>query len=99
MAKEFKKLIEKMSAKAQKHKNTKTKQMLDDLPLRKMRKALGLSQEELARKLDVNQPAVSKQEARKNIELETLKRYAKAVGAQLEINLKYPNSNKRIHLT
>ena len=54
-----------------------------------LRVALGLSQRELARRIDVSQPVIARIESRriKNVTLKTLVRAAAALGARLKIEL------------
>ncbi len=47
----------------------------------------GMSQKDMAEAMGISQPAVATIESGKSISLRTLKRYAKATGSKLEINL------------
>lgn len=53
--------------------------------LRELRAAAGLSQEALAGRLGVGQPAVSKVERRSDVSLSTLRDYVRALGGSLEL--------------
>ena len=56
--------------------------------LRQAREAAGLTQEEVARKLKTKKSAISRIENHAdNVRLSTLRRYAEAVGANLQIRL------------
>ena len=56
--------------------------------LRQAREAAGLTQEEVARKLQTQKSAISRLENHANdVRLSTLRRYADAVGANLQIRL------------
>ncbi len=56
--------------------------------LRQAREAAGLTQEEVARQLNTTKSAISRIENHaEDIRLSTLNRYAKAVGAKLQIRL------------
>jgi len=56
--------------------------------LRQAREAAGLTQEEVARKLQTQKSAISRIENHANdVRLSTLRRYADAVGANLQIRL------------
>ena len=59
--------------------------------LEELRLALGLSQEELARRLDVQQPAVSKLAARRDMRLSTLRDLIEAMGGELKLMAKFPD--------
>jgi len=64
---------------------------LEELTLRHLREKLGLSQSELAERLEVQQPAVSKMERRQNLELNTLRFVVNALGGTIEIIVRVPN--------
>jgi len=64
---------------------------LEELTLRHLREKLGLSQSELAERLKVQQPAVSKMERRQNLELNTLRSVVNALGGTIEIIVRVPN--------
>ena len=56
--------------------------------LRQAREAAGMTQEEVARQLNTTKSAISRIENHaEDIRLSTLNRYAKAVGANLQIRL------------
>ena len=56
--------------------------------LRQAREAAGLTQEEVARRLHTQKSAISRIENHaEDVRLSTLRRYAKAIGADLQINL------------
>jgi DNA-binding XRE family transcriptional regulator len=64
---------------------------LEELTLRHLREKLGLSQAELAERLEVQQPAISKLERRQNLELNTLRSVVNALGGTLEIIVRVPD--------
>jgi predicted XRE-type DNA-binding protein len=64
---------------------------LEEITLRHLREKLGLSQSELAERLEVQQPAVSKLERRQNLELNTIKAVVNALGGTIEIIVRIPN--------
>jgi ribosome-binding protein aMBF1 (putative translation factor) len=59
--------------------------------LREVRKSLGISQKQLAEALKVSQAAVSKQEHRQGIQVETLCGVIEAMGGTVEITARFPN--------
>ncbi|MEH5097166.1 XRE family transcriptional regulator [Atlantibacter hermannii] len=64
--------------------------------LREMR---AMSQQELAERLGVAQPAVAAMERRgEDIKVSTLKRYAEALGGELQITIELPEGRKVISL-
>lgn len=59
--------------------------------LEQLRVALGVSQEELARLLDVQQPAISKLERRSDMRVSTLRDLVEALGGELKLAAKFNN--------
>jgi DNA-binding XRE family transcriptional regulator len=64
---------------------------LEETTLRHLREKFGLSQAELAQRLEVQQPAISKLERRQNLELNTLRSVVNALGGTIEIIVRVPN--------
>ena len=60
------------------------------MPLAELRQARKRSQEELARELKVEQPAVTKLEKRADMYVSNLRRYVEALGGSLEITARFP---------
>ena len=58
---------------------------LEATTLEELRVALGISQEELARLLDVQQPAISKLERRNDMRVSTLRDVIEALGGELKL--------------
>jgi|SRR5215208_5326696 len=56
-----------------------------EMDLRTLREAVGLTQEELAQKVEVTQSQLSKLERREDHRLSTLRRYVEALGGELEV--------------
>lgn len=61
------------------------------LALHELRKARTVSQQDLARKLAVGQPAVAKLERRGDMYVSNLRRYIEALGGTLEIAARFPD--------
>jgi len=61
------------------------------LALHELRKARKVSQEALAQKLSVGQPAVAKLERRADMYVGNLRRYIEALGGTLEITARFPD--------
>jgi len=68
------------------------------LTLTEIREQLNITQEELANKLHVKQSAISKMEKREGISLANLQKMIKAMGGEIEINIKFPNKDKNFKL-
>ena len=62
--------------------------------LRELRAALGVTQEQLASRLGVQQAAVSRLERRPDMTLSSLRRYVEALGGELEINVRTPDGEQ-----
>jgi transcriptional regulator with XRE-family HTH domain len=62
-----------------------------EMTLRDLRKALELTQADIASKLHMNQEAVSRLERRSDLLLSTLVSYIKAMGGELKLTAKFPN--------
>lgn len=91
MARKFSELREKMSPAARAQSEREFRQMVDEMPLRRLRAARQLTQENLASVLHVKQSEVSKIERRTDMYLSTLASYVKAMGGTLEIRAAFPN--------
>jgi predicted transcriptional regulator len=90
MAKKFSELRKKMSSESQERAKAKTKVMLSEMALNELREARRLTQEQLAERLHVKQPAIAKIERRADMYLSTLRGVIKAMGGELEILAVFP---------
>ena len=61
------------------------------LALHELRKTRAVSQEALAAKLAVGQPAVAKLERRADMYVSNLRRYVEALGGTMEITARFPD--------
>ena len=66
------------------------------MTLHELRKAQALSQETLAKALNINQAAVSKMERRTDMYVSTLRNYIQAMGGELEIIATFPDGQVKI---
>jgi DNA-binding transcriptional regulator YiaG len=96
MGKSYKLLQARMSPEAQVRAQTKAGRMMQEMALDELRRALDLTQEELARRLKVKQPAVAKIESRADMYVSTLKSVIEAMGGSLEIRAIFPHGDVRI---
>jgi transcriptional regulator with XRE-family HTH domain len=92
----FKKLQATMTPEARKRADAKYRQLIQELALDELRAARDLTQEELARTLGVNQPAVSRIERKADMYVSTLANFVKAMGGKLEIRAVFPDGEVRI---
>lgn len=85
MAKKFSELRAKMSPAAKERSDQEFRRMVEEMPLNKLRNARKLTQQSLAKALNVNQSEVSKIENRADVYVSTLASYVEAMGGKLEI--------------
>jgi transcriptional regulator with XRE-family HTH domain len=91
MSKPFKTLVAKMSPDAQERAKARTREMLLEMNLQELRlRCAELTQEAVAKLLDVTQAFVSKFERREDVLMSTLYGYVEALGGELEIRAKFP---------
>lgn len=67
-----------------------------ELALHELRQARQRSQEDLARTLKVQQPAIAKLERRADMYVSNLRRYIEALGGTLEITARFPDGEVTI---
>src|SRR5271156_4032960 len=58
-----------------------------------LRKAVGKAQVDVASKLGISQPSVSKIEKQTDMYLSTLRNYVQAIGGDLELTVRFPNQD------
>ena len=78
-----------MSPKARARVDARVKATLAAMPLAEIRKAIGMTQADLAGKLGVAQGSVSKLEHAADMYLTTLRRYVEAMGGELHLTAKF----------
>lgn len=62
----------------------------EKLTLRQLRESLGVSQEEMARRLETDQGNVFRFEGREDVKLSTLRGYVAALGGELHLIARFP---------
>lgn len=85
MANKWNSLKRKMSPEVQARVDARVKATLQTMPLAEIRKAIGMTQADLAGKLDVAQGSVSKIENAADMYLTTLRKYVEALGGELHL--------------
>lgn len=63
----------------------------EELTLRQLRELLGLTQDELAERLEIGQDNVSRLERRDDVKLSTLRGYVEALGGELHVTATFPD--------
>ena len=97
MSKPFKNLINQMSAERQARVKEKTKILKEQMALAELRKALDLTQGQLAETMKMNQAAVSKFEHQSDLYISTLRKILSAMGAELKIVAHFPDTDVLIN--
>lgn len=96
MARKFEELRQQMSPERRARSRRRAEEMLAELRLRELRAACDLTQEQLAERLQVDQPNVSRLERRSDVHVSTLADYIAALGGRLEILAVFPEGTVRI---
>jgi hypothetical protein len=91
MAKPFRLLWEKMPPEAQARARAQTNAMLEEIALQDLCKALGITPEQVAEAMQMNQGVVSKMENQSDIYVSTLRRFVTALGGQLKLVASFPD--------
>lgn len=85
MAKSWHEIRKKMSAESRARVDARVRRTLAAMPLAEIRKAIGLTQAELAKRMDATQGGVSKVENAADMYLTTLRKYVEALGGDLTL--------------
>ena len=93
MSKPFKNLIEKMPVKRQLRIKKKVQILKDQMALAELRKALELTQGQIADTMRINQAAVSKFEHQSDLYISTLRKILSSMGAELKIIAQFPHAD------
>lgn len=70
--------------------------LLREMRLHELRRARDLTQQDLAKRLNVNQPAVAKLEQRADVYVSSLRHYIEAVGGRLKVVAEFPEGEVAI---
>ena len=97
MSKPFNNLVEKMSPESRQRIESRKKELLHEMELYELRKALDMTQEELAITLKMNQSAISKMEHQSDMFISTLRAILSAMGASLKIIASFPEGDVQIN--
>jgi transcriptional regulator with XRE-family HTH domain len=96
MARSFEELRKQMSPERRDRNRRRTEELLAELRLREVRAACELTQAELAERLNIDQPNVSRLEQRSDVHVSTLADYVAALGGRLELLAVFPEGTVRI---
>ncbi len=94
--KPFSGLTDGFSADRQRRVAAKTEALLEEMSVAELRKALDQTQHDLARSLNISQPAVARMEQRGDMHVSNLRRVIEALGGELEIRARFPQGTVTI---
>ena len=83
-----------MSPESRARVDARVRETLESMPLAEIRRAIGLTQTDLASQLDMNQGSVSKIEHAADMYLTTLRKYVQALGGELHLTARFPNGRQ-----
>jgi transcriptional regulator with XRE-family HTH domain len=92
----FAELTRKFSPKRKARVAARVAELKAEMALAELRQAREQTQNDLARSLKVNQPAVAKLEKRADMYVSNLRRYVEALGGKLEITARFPEGSVTI---
>jgi DNA-binding transcriptional regulator YiaG len=92
----FSELRARMTPEAQSAAEAQAVTLDKEMGLAEVRRALQLSQEEIAQTLQVGQGSVAKMEKRADMYVSTLRRFIQAMGGELEIVARFPEHAVKI---
>lgn len=97
MAKSFDELAKKTMNKAARDRADKrAREIMAELLLSELREAVGPTQKELAERLGIAQPTLSRLEKQTDMQVTTLQRLVEALGGELEIVARFPKGKVSI---
>lgn len=97
MAKSMDELARKtMSKAARDQARQRSRQIMAELLLTELRQAVGPTQKELAQRLGIAQPTLSRLEKQSDMQITTLQRLVEALGGQLQIIARFPKGQVMI---
>jgi ribosome-binding protein aMBF1 (putative translation factor) len=96
MAKKFSDLVAKMSPERRAAADARASELMTEMALSELRRARGLSQEDLAALLDIKQPSIAKLERRSDMYISTLRTHIEAMGGELELIAHFPDGDVKI---
>lgn len=97
MAKDFSTLWNEIPPERRKRIDERVEAALLEMSLQDLRKERNLTQQDMARTLGLNQPALSKMEHQKDMNVSTLKRLIRAMGGELKLVAEFPEGEVLIN--
>jgi DNA-binding XRE family transcriptional regulator len=97
MAKSFDELVKRTVPKTTRQRAAaRARELLGELLLSEIRERAGKSQQQLADRLGIKQPSLSKLEKQSDMQISTLRRIVKALGGELEVSARFPAGTVKI---
>ncbi len=96
MAKDWQEIRKSMSRESRARVDARVRCTLASMPLAEIRKAIGLTQAELAERMDATQGGISKVENAADMYLTTLRKYVEALGGDLTLTATFRGGRKII---
>jgi hypothetical protein len=93
----FTELLDRFSPQEQEEIAAQTAVLREEMTLQELREALKIPQEELGARLGIKQPAVSRLESRKGLQLKHLERVVQAMGGELVVTARFPMADVRLN--
>lgn len=97
MNRKFRSLLNKIPNERRQRIEERTNQLMAAMPLQELRKALQLTQQQVAATLSMNQAAVSKMEGQTDMYVSTLRRFIEAMGGELRVVAHFPQGDVEIN--
>ncbi len=92
MGKTLQEKLNKLDKKRRARIEARAKELIaEEMTMRDLRKALNLTQKEIAKKLDISQDNVSRLESRSDVLLSTLRDYVHSLGGELSLVAEFPD--------
>jgi len=95
-SRKFRELVARMPAESRRRAGAATRRLMKEMPLQALRRALELTQEELAARSGLTQSGVAQIEQRSDLLVSTLRRYVEAMGGELVISARFPFGETQI---
>ena len=73
-------------------------EIMEQMELAEIRKALNISQRGLARTMKIAQPTLAKIEKQPDMQIATLRKVVRALGGEIDIIARFPNASVRVRL-
>ena len=97
MAKQFRDLVAWMSPESRARSDALYRQLLAEMPLQELRRALDLTQQQVVAALGIHPVAISKMEGQTDLYVSILRRFVEAMGGEWRIVARFPQGAVEIN--